>query len=330
LNTRKKILVTGATGFLGGHMVRALIARGHEVDFIARDKLKAQSLIELGAKFIFQDLSKTFTLDQYHAVYHCAALSSPWGDYKNFYNANVLATKNLIVAMKESCSGLLIHISSPSLYFDFKDQFNVIESDTVTSRFINHYIETKKISEQIVSNSSDNLKTIILRPRGIFGPRDNSLIPRIVNIAKRGFFPLANPNAIVDITYIDNLIDAMLLCLEAPSKAHGKIFNISNSETLSIKEVLDSLFQKLQLKVKIIQVPYPILEGYAFLQEFLATHITKNEPGLTRYSLGVLSKSLTLNINLAKQFLNYEPKISIEEGLARYVNYSKGNELCIS
>ena len=145
MNTKQNILVTGATGFLGGHLVERLICEGYGVDFIARDKIKAKPLMQLGESFIHQDLSTKFSLNKkYDAVYHCAALSKPWGKYENFYSANMLATLNLVNAMQESGSDFLIHISSPSIYFNFKDRFNIKETDPLGSKFVNHYVETKK------------------------------------------------------------------------------------------------------------------------------------------------------------------------------------------
>jgi nucleoside-diphosphate-sugar epimerase len=169
---------------------------------------------------------------------------------------------------------------------------------------------------------------IMLRPRGIFGAGDTSVLPRILKMAERGFFVLANPKAVVDITYIDNLIQALLLCINVDKNAYGKIFNISNAENLTIQELLKALFEKLDMKVRFIKVPFFVLYAYAAVLEFVAKHFIKNEPRLTRYSVGIISKSLTLNIDSARRDLGYEPEFTINEGLDKYVESIRKEDLC--
>lgn len=328
MSTNKKILVTGATGFVGGKLTKLLLQKNHEVYILARNKVKAKPLVELGAKLIDQDLSEEFSLkESFDVIFHAAALSSTWGKYEDFYKANVIATQNLIRAAKASSSQLFVHISSPSLYFNFKDRFEILESDCFGNDYVNHYVETKKLAEEVIRNEAGELSFIILRPRGIFGPGDTSIMPRILRIARRGFMAVPNPKAIIDLTYIDNLLDAMLLCINPKPEAYNRIFNISNSEKLTIQEILEILFLKLNLKVKIIQIPFCFLYSYAFIQECIAKLWTKSgEPEITRYSAGILSKSLTLNINAAKKYLGYQPRTTIREGLEEYTNWLKSQQ----
>ena len=326
MNTRKKILVTGATGFVGKHLTKVLLENNFEVNILVRNLTKAEDLIRQGAKYIIQDLNEPFDLDcSYDVIFHCAALSSLWGEYEDFYKSNVIATQNLLLAFKSSFSKLLVHVSTPSLYFDFIDKFDVLETDEFGKQYINHYVETKKISEKIIFQEAKNIKFIIIRPRGIFGPEDSSILPRILNIAKRGYIFLSNPKALVDITYVDNLIELLVSCIESNPDSHNKIYNISNAEKISIGELLRYLFSKLDMKVRIIKLPFFVIYFYAYIHELIAIYWSKKEPSLTRYSVGILSKSLTLNIDQAKKYLGYQPKYSILEGIDIYIKWLKKN-----
>src|SRR5262249_4414951 len=143
-----------------------------------------------GARFVQGDLSDAAfarrAVQGMDAVIHCAGLAGTWGPYQEFYRANVLATRNLLEACKDHGVKRLINISSPSIYFDYKDQFDLRE-DFVPPRFSNAYAQTKFEAERLMSSyHSPQLETVSLRPRSVIGRGDQNVLPRLVRLQQTG------------------------------------------------------------------------------------------------------------------------------------------------
>ncbi len=314
-----KAIITGATGGLGRNLLLHVKQLGWDVLALGRNETIGQSL---GVRFKSVDLSdEEATLRAFESadvVFHCAALSSPWGSEKDFYNANVLATQNVIRAMKHHAIAKIVHVSTPSLYFDYTDQRGVKES-YVARKFVNAYAKTKYEAEQVVLQS--NVHSIILRPRGIFGEYDQALIPRVERIARRGFLPLIkDKDPVVDITYVGNVVHALFLAAtkEIPSKS---IFNITNDEPKNIRETFELVVQTLGLHVSFKRCPYGMMMFAARVLERLAKMGWMQEPPLTCYGVGLIATHQTLDIQKAKEVLGYEPIFTIEEGMKRYASW---------
>lgn len=328
---KKKVLVTGATGFLGSHVVEDLMEKGYEVIATGRNEKKASFFLEKGVSFYVVDLEKkeevdTLPQDITHIV-HCAALSSPWGTYEAFYRANVLATKHILLFAK-SCKALerMVHVSTPSLYFNQEEKENVKEDDVQTKHFANHYAKTKYLAEQEVKQAfQDGLPIVTIRPRALFGERDETILPRLIDVNQKTGIPLIREGTHrMDVTYVKNVSHAILLCLEQDEHILGKVFNITNQDVRTFHDIITLLFDELQEKPKFKKLPYGLLQTIAKTVEsvYQFLHI-KKEPLLTTYTVSVLAKTQTLNNDAAKKELGYYPIYSIEEGLHRYVKWLK-------
>jgi len=321
-----KILVTGGTGFLGRHLAQRLVKQGHEVTITGRNITIGQTLEQTGLKFQaaqLEDANRIIPLCQnIDVVFHCGALSSPWGRYQDFYAANVIGTQNVIAGCQQYGVSRLIYVSTPSLYFDFQNRLNISEQAPLPAKPVNYYAKTKLQAEALIDQAfRDCLPVITIRPRAIFGPYDNAIMPRILRASRGGRVPLINGGkAVVDLTYVDNVVDALLLCQNAPDIALGKKYNITNGEPLAVKEILALVFKALELPYHPRRIPYPLAYTAAFLMEIWAHH---REPTLTRYSVGVLGKSQTLDISAAQRELGYQPRVSILEGIKRYAQWYK-------
>jgi len=306
----KKAIITGATGGLGRNLGEHLIKKGWEVLGFGRNESIGK---ELGYAFKAFDLSNLEqcleAFEEADVVFHCAARSSPWGEYELFYNDNVIATKNVLTAMKKHNIPKLVHVSTPSIYFDFTDQREVKESYR-PKEFVNAYAKTKYEAEELVLASS--LDVSIIRPRGIFGEYDTVLIPRLEKVAKKGFLPLIkNRDALVDITYVGNVVHAMYLCAtkELPVKS---VFNITNDEPIHISKLFKMVMKTLGKEPRYKSINYKVMMG-------LASKITfGKEPMITRYGVGLIAHDQTLDLQKAKEILGYKSQFTIEEGLKRY------------
>lgn len=330
-----KILVTGGTGFVGRHLVWHLSAKGYQVVFTGRRSQAAKQVLDLCPKTsVAAQLVRWLPLEHgtpeaaqhlaeaavgANAIVHCAALSSPWGRAEDFYRSNLASTLELVGAAEGGGVKRLVHISTPSIYFDFRDRLGICETDPLPAP-VNTYANTKAQAEQIVM-AANVPQRVILRPRAIFGPWDNTLMPRLLRVLERGAIPLMRGGrAQLDLTYIDNLIHAIDLALHQPLPQVAAIYNLSNAEPLPLVDLLNRVAQEFHLPLRTRHLPWPLVSGAARLLE-LVSGITKREPLLTRYSAAVLAFSQTLNINAIQQDLGYSTQVSLVEGIRRHAQW---------
>ena len=328
------ILITGATGFLGNNIAQRLIALGHNVIGLGRNVIKGKLLTNNGIKFVRCSLNDIDIIEKHikdvDYVIHSAALSSPWGKKKDFVDANIEGTKNIVnLALKYEIKRF-IHISTPSLYFKFKDHLNIKETDSIKAPHPSMYTATKYFAEKIIDQAFNerNLPVITLRPRGIFGPGDETLLPRIIGLAdKNKLSQIGNGENVVDITYVDNVSQAIVLALNAPEKFLGEKYNITNGSPVKLWPFLNELLEKLGKNTAKKNVSYKVVSKAAHLLEiFHKTFKLKSEPKITRYTAGLLYFSQTLSIEKAKRELKYFPEISMEKATEKVITWWNNNE----
>lgn len=313
-------LVTGATGFLGGRLVHHLRERGETVIALGRNSEKLAELAAIGAQVHRCDLTDRLhptdidKSDEINCVVHCAALSSPFGALTDFEAANVTATLRLCDFAKLLEIPRFIHISSPAIYYRPQDQF-LIHEDMDLPNPVNHYARTKAQAEQIALREMGT-NTIILRPRGIYGHGDTALMPRLMKAAASGTLPLLREGtARTDITHVDDVV-AAILCSRSDASRAQQIFNISGGIGLCLKDVIETVGARLSIPIRWRKAPVPLAMGAARIMEGLAAvGGWKSEPRATPYSVGLLAYSQTLDISRAATILNWQPKVSFEQGL---------------
>ncbi len=330
---QKTAIVTGATGGIGRNLTDKLLAQGWRVITCGRDVSIGSQLNTPFKAFDLADKSQTIAnFCPADAVFHCAALSSPWGQYDAFYEANVSATLNVIDAVRHYGIAKLIHVSTPSIYFSYADMRDITE-DHLPKQFVNHYAKTKYLAEQAVTSASD-IHRVIIRPRGIFGAYDTAVVPRLLKVADKGFLPLIKRtgrqagDALLDITHVDNVVDALILAYESDAN-EAEAFNISNGEPYTLKQIYQLLMDALAINASLKTIPYPILANLARLLEQQAHWQYKlfkvdKEPLMTAYSVGAITYDQTLDLHRARTRLGYEPRVSIKEGLLSSVAYYQG------
>ncbi|MBD8871312.1 NAD(P)-dependent oxidoreductase [Rhodanobacter sp. DHB23] len=319
-----RVLVTGASGFIGSHVAHALSAGGHDVLAIGRNRSRlavfAGTPIAVDTADIASDPLGNLVASR-HAVVHCAALSSPWGPREAFQRANVQATRRLLEAADQAGVERFVHLSSPSIYFRLADQFDIPEAFVPPRRWINAYAESKWQSEQCVADARyARMSRVVLRPRAVFGEGDQAIFPRILRVANRGWFPqIGDGRVLIDTTYVGNVADAAAAALVSPRHAEPQVFNITNGEPMPVRELLDRLFASLDMKVRTVRLPRRAAVMLGALAEGAARlRPGQPEPRLSRYGVGVLGYAQTLDISHARRVLGYRPRVSIDEGIRRF------------
>jgi nucleoside-diphosphate-sugar epimerase len=325
-------LVTGATSGLGRNAVEALHDAGVPVRATGRNAAVGAALAQRGIPFEQADLAQLDApqaqrlLAGVDTVWHCAALSSPWGAAADFMAANVQATERLVSAAVAAGVHRVVHVSTPSLYFDFQHRLNVNE-EQLAARPCNHYARTKAEAEAVIRRHAQPsgatrcaTSFVILRPKALFGPHDRVLLPRLLRVLgqQRGRLPLPRGGAaLLDFTYVANAVHALRLASLAEGLPPARAFNITNQAPMPLREVLTTLLHgHLGLPLVIRPLPYRLLDGAARGLELWGT-LTGREPPLTRYSVGALQFDMTLCNTRAQQELGYTPLVGMAEGLRR-------------
>ncbi len=320
-----KILLTGGTGFLGAHTAAKLLDHHHDVYLLGRDfdrdATRMQILFRRGAKPLQVDLrDRPAVLDAcrgMEAVIHAGALSAAWGPRAEFEAVNVDGTQSVLDGSAAAGVSRFVHISSPAVIFTGADHVEADESWPYAPVFSSHYAATKKQAEVLVNTAHGRgLPTVILRPKAIFGPGDQALLPRLLAAARAGRLrQFGSGENRVDLTYVENVAHAIMLALEARA-AVGKTYFITNGEHVQLWPIIRRLLQSLHLQHRLQPVPIPVAMAAARMMEWQAS-VTGREPLLTRYSVGVLARTQTYKITAARRDLGYAPIVPVEEGINR-------------
>ncbi|MDC0254866.1 NAD(P)-dependent oxidoreductase [Bacteriovoracales bacterium] len=313
------ILVTGATGFLGFRLCQTLKEKGYCVFGAGRNEKKGELLLKEGISFLKFDLRNknavSKAVEGKDVVIHCGGLSSPWGKRKDFLDINDKGTYSIAQFSKEKGVKRFIFISSPSIYHTPNDRLNIKESDPLTTNPLTYYIESKIKAESSALKAFP--ESILLRPRAIYGPGDDAIFPRLIRAHHKGRLKkIGHGQNFTDLTYVDNVVEAILNCLTSDERSFGQAFNITDGQPQKLWFLLDHVFSKLGLKIQTGSVPYSLAYRMSFLNEAIHKWLLLNrEPVLTRYTCNLLSKSQTLDITKAREVLGYKPKVTTLRGI---------------
>lgn len=330
-----KALVTGGGGFLGGAVVRRLRERGDEVVSFSRSKyplLDALGVPQFSGD-IADEAALTAAAQGCDIIFHVAAKAGIWGDYSEYYRANVTGTEAVIAACRASGIQRLVATGSPSVVFNGNDIEGGDESLPYPDHFEAHYSRTKMLAERLVLQAdSPDLATVSLRPHLIWGPGDNHLVPRIIAKAKAGrLLRIGNRPCLADTVYIDNAAHAHLLAgdrLQPGSQIAGKTYFITNDEPVPLWDMVDKILAAGGLPpVKgRISAQYARLIGIG-CETIWGILRLSGEPPMTRFVANELSTAHWFDISAAKRDLGYCPEITIEEGLKRLREWLAASDL---
>lgn len=322
-----RILVTGGGGFLGQALCRGLVERGHAV--ISFQRSHSPALAALGVDQLQGDLADahavTGAVAGVDAVFHNAAKAGAWGSYASYHSANVIGTDNVIAACRASGVDRLVYTSTPSVTHRATHPVEGLGADEVPygENLQAPYAATKAIAERSVLAANDaQLATIALRPRLIWGPGDQQILPRLVERARSGRLRLVGDGSNkVDTTYIDNAAQAHLDAFDhlAPGAAcAGKAYFISNGEPWPMREVLNALLAATGTppvhKTLSFRAAYRLGAVCEAAWQLLPL---KGEPPLTRFLAEQLCTPHWYSMEPARRDFGYVPRVSMAEGLLR-------------
>ncbi|MFD9162215.1 NAD-dependent epimerase/dehydratase family protein [Streptomyces sp. NPDC059558] len=339
-----RILVTGASGFLGGHLVDGALRRGHRVRALVRPGSDAVRLRSLsGVEVVTGDLTDEGSLGRAaqgcEAVLHSAARVVDHGSRAQFEAANVTGTQRLLAAARSAGARRFVFVSSPSALMRVRegDRLGIDENTPYPQRWFNHYCETKAIAEQYVrAADGPDFTTCAVRPRGIWGPRDHAgFLPRMVDAMRAGRLPdlSGGKRVLVSLCHVDNAVDACMRAALAPAgRVGGKAYFVADREETDLWPFLAGVGALFDCPPPAPRVPLVLGRGLAAAVE-TGWHLrrraagsgsgsvsvsgggTDAAPPLSRYMMALLTRSATYDTRAARHDLGYEAPRTRAEGL---------------
>jgi nucleoside-diphosphate-sugar epimerase len=322
-----KLLITGGGGFLGQAIARRLVEREHQV--VSYNRGLYPALAALGVRQVQGDLgnfeSLTDACEQVDAVFHVGAKAGAWGSFQEYFDANVRGTRHVLAACRMNGVRTLVYTSTPSV--THRATQPVVggneKNAPLAEGFKAWYPATKRVAEEEVLAANDkDLATVALRPRLIWGPGDNQLLPRLVDRARHGRLRLVGDGQNkIDTTFIDNAAQAHLDAFDAlhgksDTRCAGKAYFISNGEPKTVAEIINSLLRAAGEGPVEKTIPFRAAYAIGALLEGVYTVLPlKGEPAMTRFLAEQLSTTHFYDISAARRDFGYQPRVSIIEGL---------------
>ena len=323
-----KILVTGGAGFLGRHIVDKILEAGY-TDITVLSRGKYPDLEECGIKVISADLTNKDSLinacEGVSTIFHVASKTGIAGKFIDYYQTNVVGTRNLLQAAGLRGVKNFIYTSTPSVVYGREEIINGTETLPYPNKYLTYYAATKAEAELLVLsyNGRAGLHTCSLRPHLIFGPGDTNLIPRIIKKAHSKKLRIIGDGAnLVSVSYVENVADAHICALkkltELDKNVCGKVFFINEDQPVNCWEFINKLIKSCNEPIveKQLSSKYAYILG-AFLEKIGSIFSPNWEPPMTRFLALQLSTSHYFDNNNAKLALEWKPTINIDQALMR-------------
>ncbi|MFM7056941.1 MAG: NAD-dependent epimerase/dehydratase family protein [Planctomycetota bacterium] len=322
LGTTDVMLVTGGTGLVGSHMAEQARARGLQVRCLVRSIAQAAFLRSSGCELVEGDLDQSASLaaavSGVTVVVHCAAKVGDWGPTEGYRRVNVEGTRSLLEAA--TATGLLkrwIQISSLGVY-EGRDHYGTDEATEPSSAGIDGYTLTKVESERLVVDwmRTKGLPGVVLRPGFIYGERDRTVLPRLLERLQSGKFAyLGSPEKLMNNTWVGNLCHAVWLAIERDDVT-GEVFNIRDPRLVTKKEFIETVCEAAGLDRPRKIVPIAVARVLARVLEGLWKLLGRQEaPILNSARLKFLGLNLDYSIDKAIRRLGYSPPSDFRDAM---------------
>ena len=324
-----RILVTGATGFVGQHVARRLT--GDDVAVLARNPEKARALFGSTVEVIEGDFRDPRSLERAFAgvdvLYHIGAARDHWGrPYKWYYDSNVLGTKHVLHAAEQAKISKIVYCSTVGVYsFDF--QYKPIDEAHPYGKHFSFYHGTKKMAEEIVMASS--LPIITVRPGWIYGPNDDAggVTQMLMKLSKGRFAFVGKGENRVHPVFIDDVVDGILAAGRA--ECFGEAFLLLGPEAITFDNYVRAMCDALGVDPPKLRIPYQValLASYGLEPAWLAKNrfvgkkLLGDKPPMTRDTLYGVTADRVYDTSKGERLLGHTPRVGVREGLARTVEW---------
>ncbi|MCU0728462.1 MAG: NAD-dependent epimerase/dehydratase family protein [Planctomycetes bacterium] len=314
-----KLFVTGSNGFIGSNLVRRLLADGHEVSGLVRPDSDLSFVEGVEYRRVAGDLADLAALRAGAAgaevVFHVAALASDWGSYRTFYRTNVEGTAHVLAVARDCGVRRVVHVSSTVVH-GFTGFFDRSEDDPQPpSRY--PYVETKRLAEGLLF-AAEGVEVTAIRPGNVFGPRDRvTSLPLLTALRKGAMGVLDGGRRFTCPTYVENLIDALVLAAVVPGAA-GRAYLVTDGLAITWREFTDALADAIGVPRPKLSLPVPIARlAAAAMEGVWAGMGALKPPPLTRYRVANGGTDYHFSVKRARAELGWAPRVGLSEAVRR-------------
>lgn len=320
-----RVLVTGGSSLIGAGVAAALVARGDDVT--VQQRSRSAALAQLDVRQELGDIRDPDVVqtaaDGCDAIVHLAAKVGVVGEWEEYRSINVDGTRNVIAAAQRRGIGRVVHVSSPSVAHGGEPIIGGGADEPVLGRRRAWYPESKAMAEiDALRAASDELGVVAIRPHLVWGPGDTQLVGRIVERAAAGRLALVGGGrALVDTTYIDNAVDALVAALDSVvpgAPCSGKAYVVSNGEPRTIRELVEGICRAAGVPFEPRSVSLRVGRSVGAAVERIWPLLRRDdEPPLTQFLAEQLGTAHWFDPRPARDDLGWTPSVSIDDGLAR-------------
>ncbi len=323
----KRAFVTGATGFTGSYLCKALLKKGYSVKALVRKNSSRKNLENLDIQYVEADLSQPEsiknTVKDTDILFHIAALYRQEGVSKQmFHTVNVDATRALLDEAIANKVKRFVHCSTVGVQGEIS---NPPAAEDAPYNPGDHYQDSKLEGEKLALEyfQKDKIDGTVVRPVGIYGPGDTRFLKLFRHIYKGNFKMIGKGDVLYHLTFVEDLADGIILAGESPN-ASKQIYTIGGNEYLPLNDLVQLLSKILDKPVSKLRIPLAPVWLAALACEILCKPFGI-EPPLYRRRLDFFTKDRAFDISKAKKDLNYQPQIPLEQGLTKTAQWYKKN-----
>jgi nucleoside-diphosphate-sugar epimerase len=324
-----RYLITGATGFIGGHIAEAFVERGWPVAAIVRTTSDTAFLKQLGVTLFAGELSDpklvAQAMNEVDVVVHTAAKVGDWGPVEEYRAANVEPLRVLLDVAKGLALSRFIHVSSLGVY-EGRHHHGSDETVALPTSHADGYTQSKVESEQLALKYYQDfgVPMVILRPGFVYGPRDRTTLPRVIeNLRNHQVRYPGGGQGAMNTIFVRNFVQAVFLALEN-SQAVGQIYNLTDGEFISKRRFIESIADALGLDHPKSAPPLWLAKTVTWFSEKMARlRGAKQAPKFTFAKLKFMGYNLEFSIEKARTELGYQPRVSFHDGMGETMAYYK-------
>lgn len=324
-----RAFVTGATGFIGGHLARRLLAQGAAVRALVRAPERGAELARLGAELVEGDLAAARDLGPALAgadvVFHLAAQIQPTAaGAAGYRRANVEATEHLLAACRGRSLGAFVHVSSVGVMGTLR---RLPADEAAECRPDNPYGRTKHEAERLArrAQAEEGLPVVVARPAWAYGPGDRRTLRLFAAIQRRGLALVGSGRTWLHPVYVDDVVDGLVRCATEP-KAVGQTYLLAGPEPVSLAALVGLIAELLGVPPPRLRIPASVAWLGAAATE-AASRLLRRRPPLYRRQLEFFLKDQLFSIAKAREELGFEPATRLRDGLARTIAWYREHGL---